>query len=240
MRILLKSVSMPRILRRLTDGGDVRTPCPAGVGTRDGTTAAGRRGTVEEVIDAGLRWRIYAPLALTAAILAGCAGPGADLPDLPPVQAGQYVLGAGDRIRIITFGAEQLTGEFRVGDSGDIAVPLLGTVHAAGLTSRELSHRLTDGLVRTGMFKQPSVAVEVVAYRPIFILGEVKKPGQYPYQPGMTILTAVAIAGGFTYRAIEDTFSVVRTISGKAMEGRANRQSLLQPGDVISVYERHF
>ena len=90
------------------------------------------------------------------------------------------------------------------------------------------------------MFKQPSVAVEVVQYRPIFILGEVKKPGQYKYQPGMTVLTAVAIAGGFTYRAVEDTFSVVRTASGKTIEARASRQSLLETGDVVTVYERHF
>jgi polysaccharide export outer membrane protein len=186
-----------------------------------------------------MRWRIHAPLAL-AAILAGCAAPGANLPPLPPVRTGEYVLGPGDRIRIITFGAEQLTGEFRVGDSGDIALPLVGTVHAAGLTSRQLGRRLTEDLKRTGMFRQPSVAVEVVAYRPIFILGEVKSPGQFPYQPGMTVLTAVAIAGGFTYRAIEDNFSVVRTHDGKAQEDRATRQSLLQPGDVVTVYERHF
>ncbi len=181
-----------------------------------------------------------APLALIVAALAGCAAPGGDLPELPPVRPGHYLLGAGDRIRIITFGAEQLTGNFRVGDSGDIAVPLLGTVHAAGLTSQELEHRLTDALVHTGMFKQPSVAVEIVAYRPIFILGEVKQPGQFPYQPGMTILTAVAVAGGFTYRAVTDTFSIVRTSDGKTTEGRAGRQTRLEPGDVITVYERHF
>ena len=80
----------------------------------------------------------------------------------------------------------------------------------------------------------------MVAYRPIFVLGEVSKPGQYPYQPGMTVLTAVAIAGGFTYRAIEDSFSVVRTVGGKAVEGQGLRQTFVQPGDVITVYERHF
>ena len=186
------------------------------------------------------RWRIFAPLALAAAGLSACSGPG-DLPALPPVPTGQYILGPGDQVRIITFGAEQLTGQFKVGDSGDIALPLLGNVHAAGLTSQQLSQELTTGLVRTGMFKSPSVAVEVAAYRPIFVLGEVTKPGQYPYQPGMTVLTAIAIAGGFTYRAVTDSFSVVRTVAGgKTIEGIANRQTTLQPGDVITVYERHF
>jgi polysaccharide biosynthesis/export protein len=223
----LRPVTIPSARRLGRDDQDRERP---------GDAAAGGG----ERIAPGQRWRVLAPLALIAAGLAGCAAPGSDLPRLPPVQTGQYVLGPGDRVRIITFGAEQLTGEFRVGDSGDIAFPLLGNVHAAGLTASGLAHQLTTMLVRTGMFKQPSVAVEVAEYRPIFILGEVKKPGQYPYQPGMTVLTAVAIAGGFTYRAIEDVFSVVRSADGHTMEGRARRQTLLQPGDVITVFERHF
>ena len=186
------------------------------------------------------RARLYIPLALTVVALAGCAGPASDLPSLPAAPVGHYILGPGDTVRIITFDAEQLTGEFRVGDGGDISVPLLGAVHAAGITARQLGARLTEGLVRTGMFKQPSVAVEVARYRPIFILGEVKKPGQYPFQPGMTVLTAVAVAGGFTYRAIESVFSVVRDTSGKSIEGKAERQTPLAPGDVVTVFERHF
>lgn len=187
-----------------------------------------------------MRWRIVAPLALSGVALVGCAAPGGGLPPLPPVRTGRYVLGPGDTVRIITFGAEQLTGEFTVSDSGDVAVPLLGQIHAAGLTAQQLQKTMTAGLIRTGMFRQPSVAVEVARYRPVFILGEVKKPGQYAYQPGMTVLTAVAIAGGFTYRAIEDVFSIIRTVDAKPIEGRATRQTLLQPGDVINVYERHF
>lgn len=188
----------------------------------------------------GMRWRIYGPIMLVCLILFGCAAPGAGLPPLPPVKTGHYVLGPGDTVRIITFGAEQLTGEFTVGNSGDIDVPLLGDVHAEGLTAEQLQKKMTAGLVRTGMFRQPSVAVEVAKYRPMFILGEVKKPGQYAYQPRMTVLTAVAIAGGFTYRANEKVFSIVRNVDRKAIEGRATRQTLLQPGDVVNVYERHF
>ncbi len=188
----------------------------------------------------GMRWRIDAPLARASVGLTDCATPGGDLPPLPPVKRGRYVLGPGDAVRIITFDAQQMSGDFTVGDSGDIAVPLLGDVHAAGLTAQQLQRKVTADLVRTGMFKQLSLVVEVAKYRPIFILGEVKSPGQYPYQPGMTVLTAVAAAGGFTYRAYEGTFSVVRTTDNKAIEGDATRQSLLQPGDVITVYERHF
>jgi polysaccharide export outer membrane protein len=82
--------------------------------------------------------------------------------------------------------------------------------------------------------------VEITAYRPIFVLGEVSKPGQYPYQPGMTMVTAAAVAGGFTYRAVLDYASVVRTQDGVAVEAKALRQSFIQPGDVITIFERRF
>ncbi len=148
------------------------------------------------------------------------------------------MLGVGDEIRIITVGGEQLTGDFRVNDGGDIAVPLLGTVHAAGLTTAQLEQRISQELEERKLFKNASVSIEVLAYRPIFILGEVNKPGQYPYQPGMTLLTAVAVGGGFTYRAVTSYASVVRSQGGHAVEGRVSRRSLIYPGDVITIFER--
>ena len=171
--------------------------------------------------------------------LAGCA-PGGDLPELPPLASQTYNLGPGDQIRIITFGDEQLSGEFRVDDQGNIAVPLLGNVEASGLSPAQLSARITDGLKRKNLFRNPSVAVEVLAYRPVFVLGEVAKPGQYPYQPGMTVLTTVAVAGGYTYRAFDDYVSLVRTTGKTPVTGKAPPSALVAPGDVINVYERHF
>ena len=179
-------------------------------------------------------------LGLAAATsLASCA-PGRDLKPLPDTHETTYRLGIGDQIRIITVGDEQMTGDFRVNDAGSVAIPLLGTVRAAGLTTAELERRIEDELRVKKIFTQPSVAVEVLAYRPIFILGEVNKPGEYPYQPGMTLLTAVSIAGGFTYRAVTDYASVVRTIDGRPVEGKVTRESFIQPGDVITIYERFF
>jgi polysaccharide export outer membrane protein len=183
--------------------------------------------------------RRAALLVLGAATLASCA-PGSSLPPLPDTHGTVYRLGVGDQIRIITVGGTELTGDFRVNDGGDIAIPLLGTVHAAGLTTSELEQRIIKGLVDKQLFRDPSVAVEVLTYRPVFILGEVAKPGEYPYQPGMTLLTAVSIGGGFTYRAVTDYASVVRTIDGKPVEGRVDRQSFIEPGDVITIYERIF
>jgi polysaccharide export outer membrane protein len=141
---------------------------------------------------------------------------------------------------VITFGGDQLTGEFHINDSGNIAIPLLGAVHAAGLTTAQLGDEIATDLQKKDLLKNPSVSVEVLAYRPFFILGEVTKPGEYPYEPGMTVLTAVSIAGGFTYRAVTDYASVVRTASGEAIEGKVSRQTLVRPGDVITIFERRF
>jgi polysaccharide export outer membrane protein len=167
-------------------------------------------------------------------------GLGPDLPPIPETAPGAYHLGPGDQVRIITLSEDRLTGEFRVNDSGALALPLLGTVPAAGLTTAELEQTLTESLVKAQLILDPSVSVEVLSYRPIFVLGEVNKPGQYPYQPGMTVVTAVAVAGGFTYRAVEDRASIVRSIDAKAVEGRAERQTYVQPGDVITIPERRF
>ena len=173
-------------------------------------------------------------------LLAVACAPGRGLPDLPAAAPGAYRLGAGDVIRLITFGEDSLTGEFRVSDSGTIALPLVGTVQAAGLSPDALAARVSEALLKGNLLRAPSVSAEVETYRPIFVLGEVSKPGQYPYQPGMTVVTAAAVAGGFTYRAVHDYASVVRTQDGVAIEGRASRQSFVQPGDVITVFERKF
>ena len=140
-----------------------------------------------------LRLRSIAMIAVLA--VAACE-PGSDLPKLPDTSPGPYRLGVGDRIRVVTFGDTSLTGEFRVNDRGNIAVPLLGNLKASGLTTVELEQRFVTDLEQRKILSHPSVAVEILAYRPIFILGEVAKPGQYPYEPDMTVLTAVAIAGG--------------------------------------------
>ncbi len=143
-------------------------------------------------------------------------------------------------MRLITVGDEALTGEFRVSDSGTIALPMLGPVRAAGLRPAELERAIARALVKAGLEEQPSVAAEIVTYRPIFVLGEVNKPGQFPYEPGMTVLAAVALAGGFTYRAVDGYAAVVRDQNGQRIEARAAREALLQPGDVVTVLERRF
>ncbi len=172
-------------------------------------------------------------------VLAGCA-PGRDLTPLPSRASADYHLGPGDAVRLITYGEDPLTGEFKVNDQGEIALPLAGTIPAAGMTPRDLGTAIAAALKKDNMLVRPSVSVEVANYRPIFILGEVNKPGQYPFQPGMTMVTAAAVAGGFTYRAVEDYAAVVRTMDGDSVEGKVSRQAFMQPGDVITVFERRF
>jgi polysaccharide biosynthesis/export protein len=183
--------------------------------------------------------RRFVATAAIAGLVTSCA-PGSALPPLPQTSAGPYRLGVDEQVRIVIFGQEQLTGQFRVNDRGDIAVPLLGTIPAAGLTTTELENSIAAQLRDKKILLNPSVSVEVVAYRPVFILGEVAKPGQYPYQPGMTVLTAVAIAGGFTYRAQTGYASILRTIEGHSTEGKVPRGEEVLPGDVITIYERYF
>lgn len=176
---------------------------------------------------------------LVPAGLAACA-PGRDLPVFESARPDAYRLDVDDQIRIVTYGQEQLSDDFRIADDGTVAVPLLGTVQAQGLSTSQLGARIAAGLRDKKLLRDPSVSVEITAYRPIFVLGEVAKPGQYPYQPGMTMLTAVTIAGGFTYRGVQRYAYVVRQSGRTTIEGRVLPGGFLKPGDVMKVYERVF
>jgi polysaccharide export outer membrane protein len=150
-----------------------------------------------------------------------------------------YQLDAGDKLRVVVYGQEGLTNTYAVGAGGAITMPLIGAVQARGLTTAELSASIAARL-RRGYLREPYVAVEVETYRPFFILGEVAAPGQYPYVPNMTIESAVAIAGGFTPRAVRSSAELTRP--GEATTAHANVPlgTLLRPGDTIVIGERWF
>jgi len=187
-------------------------------------------------------------LGLTACGLAACAlaacaamvAPGSALPPLPAPPPGPYRLGSGDQINLRIYDQSQLSGQYTVDDSGFIDLPLLGLIPAGGNSPDELAARITAALQSQQLILHPSVAVEVSHYRPFYILGEVNTPGQYPYRPDMTVLTAISIAGGFTYRAEEDYAGITRDTGGQAVQYRAPNNALAQPGDVITVFERRF
>lgn len=150
-----------------------------------------------------------------------------------------YTLDSGDRLRVVVFGQDGLSNSYLVDASGHIAMPLIGSVSARGLTTDELSSRIAEKL-RQGFVREPHVAVEVEAYRPFFILGEVTQPGQYPYVADMTVETAVAIAGGFGPRAYRQTVVVTRTVRGQQVRMTVPTTYPLRPGDTINVQERWF
>lgn len=186
------------------------------------------------------RLALLLPLA-AAGGLAACADPAAGLPNLPPGEATAYRLGPEDQVRVTVFNDPRLTGEFRITDAGTLALPLIGSIPAAGRTTTEVERSIERVMTERNLFRDPSVAVQVVTYRPVFVLGQVERGGQFPYQPGMTALSAVAVAGGFNYRAVRDYVSVTRIgEDGRPQEFRAGRQALLLPGDVVTVFERRF
>ncbi len=150
-----------------------------------------------------------------------------------------YMLGTGDKLRVTVYGEPDLSGEFEVDSSGDVRLPLIGQVRAAGMSVHDFEQRVTAKLA-AGYLRSPQVSAEVTAYRPFFIIGEVNKPGQYAYVNGMNVVTAVALAGGYTYRADESDVYVRRDGTSKEVERPADETTRIRPGDIIRVTERFF
>jgi polysaccharide export outer membrane protein len=152
---------------------------------------------------------------------------------------GPYTLDSGDRLRIVVFGQDGLTNSYFVDAGGNIDMPLIGSVPARALTTNQLAGRIAEKL-RQGYVREPHVAVEIEAYRPFFILGEVTQPGQYPYVANMSVETAVAIAGGFTPRAFRKTVTISRLLNGLVTRMTVPTTFPLRPGDTVNVQERWF
>jgi polysaccharide export outer membrane protein len=154
-------------------------------------------------------------------------------------QIPEYRLGPGDKVRVITFGEDSLTGEFFVGGSGNISLPLIGEVRALGLTIPEVQRAIETEL-QQGYLREPRVSVEVLNYRPFYILGEVQNPGEYPYTNGLSVLNAVATAGGFTYRANNRRVYIKRSDADEEREFPLTPLTPVAPGDTIRIKERFF
>jgi polysaccharide biosynthesis/export protein len=172
---------------------------------------------------------ITAPTAAVAA-----AAPAAAMMEEAP-----YMLDSGDKLRVVVFGQEGLSNSYSVDAAGNITMPLIGPVGARGRTTMALSRAVSDKL-RNGYVREPHVAVEIEAYRPFFILGEVTAPGQYPYVAAMTAETAIAIAGGFTPRAEKHNVELSRVNEGQLHRGKVPLAFQIRPGDTILVGERWF
>jgi len=151
-----------------------------------------------------------------------------------------YKLGSGDKIKLVVYGEDDLGGEYLVDGSGQVQLPLLGQVPAAGMTIHQFVASVTNMFVSEGYLKHPRVSVEVENYRPFYIIGEVKTPGQYPYVSGMNALNAIALAGGYTYRADDTVVYVRRNGSTNEVKAPADQNTKIGPGDIIRVGDRVF
>ena len=150
--------------------------------------------------------------------------------------SGSYGLGSGDRLLVVVFRHPDLSGEFALDGEGYLALPLLGEIAAGGLTTRQLEQAIEAQLKAEDLLVNPSVGVQVATYRSFYILGEVGAPGSYAYQSGITVINAVALAGGYTPRADQSSVTIGR--GGRRLATRAD--TFVKPGDVLTIAERFF
>ena len=150
-----------------------------------------------------------------------------------------YRVDSGDRLRVTVFDQRDLTNTYSVDQAGYIAFPLIGSVPARGRTIQELEGQIA-ALLQKGYLRNPDVSIEVDRYRSIFVMGEVGQPGQYTYVPGMTVQNAIALAGGFTPRALQANADITRKINGEILTGRVLISDPVLSGDTIYVRERLF
>jgi len=151
----------------------------------------------------------------------------------------EYALGSGDKLRVTVFGESDLSGEFVVDDAGFVRLPLIGEIVAKGRTVHQLEDDIAAKLGAKYM-KDPRVSIEVLTYRPFYIIGEVNKPGEYPFVVNMSVLNAVAMAGGYTYRANESSVYIRRKGDEDEKKYPADDTTKLAPGDIVHIVERWF
>ena len=151
----------------------------------------------------------------------------------------EYRLGVGDQLRVIVFGEDNLSGEFVVDSGGAVSLPLIGEVQASNRTIREFQ-RAVEAKLLDGYLKNPKVSAEVLNFRPFYILGEVGQSGEYPYSNGLTVLNAVATAGGFTYRANKKVVFIKHAGEQNELRYSLTASTPVQPGDTIRIGERLF
>jgi protein involved in polysaccharide export with SLBB domain len=147
---------------------------------------------------------------------------------------------AGDKLKIVVYGEEALSGTYDVSPGGTVSMPLIGSVRAVGRTPADLERDIANRYRSGSFLQEPKVTVAVAEFQPIYVLGEAEKPGQYPYRSGLDVLTAVATAGGFTYRASKSTILIRHADDNIWQRYSLAAPILVEPGDLIRIPERYF
>lgn len=178
-------------------------------------------------------------IVLTACQSTGIASGNSTTSSETTREVSEYVLGSGDQLRIIVFGEENLSGEFVIDSRGFVSMPLIGEVEAGQKTIRDFQRSVENKLL-DGYLKDPRVSAEMLNFRPYYILGEVTTSGEYPFSNGLTVLNAVATAGGFSYRANTKSIYIKRAGEQNEVQYPLTVSTAVRPGDTIRVAERLF
>lgn len=150
------------------------------------------------------------------------------------------LVGPGDEIQVSVFGDQQISGKYRVNEQGEVTLPLAGPIKVAGQPPSGVAELIAAALREQRLFRDPRVTVDMATMRPFYILGEVNRPGEYAYQPGMSLFAAVATAGGFTYRADADTVFIRRANESLERRYDIDADIAIAPGDIVRIAERYF
>jgi protein involved in polysaccharide export with SLBB domain len=195
----------------------------------------------------GMARALFCSVLIGVALLAsGCSTPGdsgaatqADIEAVAAAATAEPKFQGGEKIRISVYNEPTLSGDYAIDPSGVVSLPLVGTVQAVGLTKGQLEEALTIKF-KSQYLRNPQVTVTVLGYRPIYFVGEIAKPGEYPYKPGLNILTAMAMAGGGTYRANKNYVLIQHNGETGSKEYPQTASTMILPGDLIRVPERYF
>jgi protein involved in polysaccharide export with SLBB domain len=191
--------------------------------------------------------RKFGLVLFCAVSLAGCE-PGATLDPLTDEQRAELIRSAqttspylkpGERVKIVVFGEDRLTGDYEIDPAGYLSLPLAGTIKASGLSKAQLERDLAKKF-RGEYLRDPKVTVEVVGFHPVYIMGEVGHPGEFPFRTGLNVMSAIALAGGPTYRASRSTVLIKHADETGFREYPLNAEIPIFPGDLIKMPERYF
>lgn len=177
------------------------------------------------------------------ALTTSCSSELSSLSNLPPAPTVAYRLGAGDEVRVSIPGlvtTQVDNSSYVINDQGKITLPVLGDIPASGKTVPELQASITQDLIQRQLLNSPTVSIQPVKLRPFYVLGEVRSPGEYQYRAGMSVLAAVSVAGGYTFRAQQGSVAITRMVDGRQVVGRASEADMVQPGDTLRIYEKWF
>ena len=188
---------------------------------------------------AGLAFSIFSLAACNATDTLGPASPEEQQALIQRARAAAPVLQPGEKVKVTVFGEDRLSGDYEVDPAGNLSLPLAGTLRAAGLDKRQLEQRLTAAF-RGEYLRDPKVTVDVADFRPFYILGEIAKPGEYPFKGGLDVMSAIALAGGSTYRGSRSLVMIKHADESQFREYPLSPAIPVLPGDLIRLPERYF